>query len=173
MATAQQIAFWQSVLPVAQAIHASVPSLYVQTLLVQMGDETGYNAAGDPQNNLAGISPGGHLASYASRQKFIRAYVTTINSPLYALVRAAQGVVAQLYALGQSPWAAGHYHAAGAPDGQTLVDVYQGNQGYLDSLAGSVPVQIGGNTGNVPTWLPVVLVAAPLAALAIADLRRL
>ena len=172
--TAQQLAFWRSVLPVAQAIHAAVPQMYVQTLLAQMGDETGYNAAGYPANNLAGISPGGRLARYRSRQAFVRAYVTAIRSPLYARVRAAEGVAAQLYALGASAWASGHYNDGAGP-GSALAAIYQENRGLLDSLAGSVPVPLpfGGGTASIPTWLPVVAIGVPLAALAISDLRRL
>lgn len=174
MATAQQLAFWQSVAPLAVSVASQVPGLYPQTLLVQWGDETGYNAAGDPPNNLAGISPGGRLAAYRSRAAFGRAYIVTIKSPLYASVRSAPDVVDQLYALGRSPWAAGHY-ASGGVDGQALVDIYQQNRGLMDSLAGSIPVAPpgGGPAIAIPTWVPVAVVAVPIGVLIVSDLRRL
>jgi len=170
---AGQEAFWRAVAPYAAAVHAAIPSLWPQTLLVQWGVETGYNPAGYPPYNLAGISPGGHLAAYRSYGDFVRAYIATISSPLYAAVRQAPDVVDQLYALGESPWAAGHYHGPGQRPGQTLVDVYLQHRGYLDSLAGTIPVSVGGITAAVPTWVGAAVVGIPLAALIIADLRRL
>lgn len=176
MATAQQIAFWQSVAPLAVSVAARVPGLYPQTLLVQWGDETGYNAAGGPPNNLAGISPGDRLAAYRSRASFARSYVVTIKSPLYAAVRQAPDVVDQLYALGRSPWAGGHYIARGSTvPGSALVDIYQQNRGPLDSLSGSIPVNPpgGGAAIAIPTWVPVAVVAVPIGVLLVRDLRRL
>ena len=176
MATSAQLAFWQSVAPLAVSVAAQVPGLYPQTLLVQWGDETGYRTAGVPgyQNNLAGISPGGSLAAYRSRAAFGRAYIVTILSPLYGAVRSAGSVVAQLYALGRSPWASGHY-AVGGVDGQALVDIYQQNRGLLDSLAGSIPVTPpgGGPAIAIPTGVPVAVVAVPIGILLVSDLRRL
>jgi len=171
MATAQEVGFWQAVAPTARAVASQVPGLFPQTLLIQWADETGFNPTGTPPGswNLAGISPGGHLAHYRSLQAFMRAYVATIRSPVYAPVLAAPSVVAQLYALGQSPWASGHYALGGVP-GQALVDLYRANQGVVDSIAGSYPVAV---TASIPAWLPVAVVGIPVGAIVWAELRRL
>lgn len=105
--------------------------ILTSVILAQWADETGYGATLSDSGsrwNFAGISESsGTLKIYATEAVGVAAYVTTINSHLYDKVRAAVGPQAQCIALGQSPWAGGHYDAndfnAGRPITQPGIDL--------------------------------------------------
>lgn len=121
--------FSKELTPAARA--AADTGLFTSVVLAQWADETGYgtSSAWVYGNNPAGISPDGSIANYPSQAAGYAAYVETMNLDYYDAVRAAkeQGALAQAYALGQSPWAAGHYTGAGEAPGQSLVDIIETN----------------------------------------------
>lgn len=88
----------------------------VSVILAQWADETTYGAskAFVQQNNFAGVSVGGGVNTFKSKDDGLAAYVETANLGFYDPVRAAksQGAQAQAIALGKSPWAAAHYNGA-------------------------------------------------------------
>jgi hypothetical protein len=120
--------FFNSVLSPAIRCAADT-GLLTSVVLAQWADETAYGTsrAWVFGHNPAGVSPGGKIASYPSPAAGFDAYVQTMNLHYYDPVRAAKvgGAVGQAYALGASPWAGGHYCAAGQRQGQSLVDIIE------------------------------------------------
>lgn len=120
----------------AQAASAQT-GVPVATILAQWGVETGWGTsrAWVEGNNYAGVSPGGHVAYYGSRQAGLDAYVRTMNLDYYTAVRSAGEPYAAADALAVSPWAAGHYNG-----GRTL-------RGALDMILGTDP-SLGSSTSS-------------------------
>lgn len=126
--------FFDSVAPVALAI-ASQTTMLPEVLIAQFADETGFHAEGVWQGkegwsgkfNLAGISPNGKIADYASYAEFGAAYVKTISTKGYGypVVLAQRNISAQCTALGKSSWAGTRYDAdkTGEP-GKDLIGIY-------------------------------------------------
>jgi hypothetical protein len=101
-------------------------------VLAQWADETdwGQSPAFVNGHNLAGVSPGGVIASYPSIAAGLAAYIGTARSDLYDPVRAAKplGPSAQALALGRSDWATGKYIAEGSSTpGSALVALIADN----------------------------------------------
>jgi flagellum-specific peptidoglycan hydrolase FlgJ len=119
-----ETAFCQSMLPEAERASAAT-GVDVCVILAQWGDETAWGTSFEfvSQNNVAGISPGGNLAGYATVADSVTAYIRVMLDPLYAAVRAPVGYVAQAIALGISPWSTQHYHGPGQPDGSSLLEI--------------------------------------------------
>ena len=100
--------------------------LLPEVALAQWGCETAWGTSEAWLHgwNPAGISPEGHIAKYATVLEGMEAYVATVNNGYYTAVKeaAARGPIAQAIALGESPWAGGHYNN-GSGDGSTLVAI--------------------------------------------------
>lgn len=144
-------------------------------ILAQWSLETGHGSsyAFQVQNNYAGVSVAGGINSFQSKAAGLAAYIETLNLSYYDGVRAAKnsGAVAQMIALGASPWAATHYDqadwiAVGSPQdgrwnpphpGQDLIAVYnsdnlsQYDKGAPPSGPGNGPADPLGN--KVPKLL--------------------
>jgi hypothetical protein len=115
--------FWAEALPYAKQAHAATGVL-ASVILSQWADETGYGGPDWSQlHNPGNVSPGGADASYPTLQAGVEAYVAARNNGLYAAVKSARDWRAQCVALGQSPWAAGHYDATGGGPGSDLIDI--------------------------------------------------
>lgn len=114
-------AFFADVAPDAKIASART-GVPVSVILAQWAIETGYgtSSAWLTGHNYAGVSPGGHVASYTDRPSGLAAYISTLSSQFYAAVRGAGSPSAAAVALGDSPWAASHYGGHGA-DLQTVI----------------------------------------------------
>jgi hypothetical protein len=114
--------------------------LHAVVILAQWADETGWgtSSAWVDGFNPAGISPGGQIAKYSSVEEGMTHYVTTLNLPYYDRVRSAfsSGPLAQAIALGESPWAAGHYGGQEHP-GSDLVSIIDNQLAHFDGGAGT------------------------------------
>jgi hypothetical protein len=67
-----------------------------------------------------GISPSGY-AKYRDLTQFTDDYIRIINNGLYENVKAAVSIEDTAYALGQSPYAEGHYISGNGPKGSSLL----------------------------------------------------
>lgn len=164
--------FFTSAAPYAKAAASRVVGMFAVTPIVQWADETGYNMAGSPPGslNLAGIDEVNYntIHGFATLDAFVTAWVATIEDTYYGAVRAATSIEAQLLALGESPWAGGHYIAEGsAVPGSALLEIYSDNKTLIDGLVGTqrsegkvadtVPTLKSGNTGTAVKVLQVLL----------------
>jgi hypothetical protein len=127
--------------PYAQDVAQKVGGILPETILIQWADETGYGTSRAflEGHNPAGISFNGHLITFQTLAQGIARYqqILQIDAGWYRPVCEAQGVVAQLKALGASPWAASHYTAAGGEPGSTLVSMWESDQTEIaKALAG-------------------------------------
>ena len=75
-----------------------------------------------PESIAEGQTTNGGYARYASVDQFFLDYTRILKLPYYSAVRAGQTPEEQAYALGESPYASGHY-MAGGKKGQALIDV--------------------------------------------------
>lgn len=135
---------------------ASKTGLNRVLFLAQFALETGWGTSQlASHNNLAGIkytgffgSDFGGFASYDSLNQFESDYIRVLSLPFYDNVRASRGqsVNAQMVALGNSPWDAGHYNNGGGP-GSSL-EAFAGDFG----VSPSPPPPPSGNF----TWYTVV-----------------
>ncbi|HUD17546.1 MAG TPA: hypothetical protein VMQ59_09790 [Acidimicrobiales bacterium] len=120
--------FWQEALPYAQQCHAGTGVL-TSVLLAQAAVETGYggydwSVAHNPGN--VGSFDGQPVNEFPSLEAGTLAWIQTFNNGYYQAVKSAVGWQSQCYALGNSPWASGHYIANGVK-GQILVEIIQTN----------------------------------------------
>lgn len=134
----------------AAARAAADTGLFTSVVLAQWADETAYGTSRAflLGNNFAGVSPGGVVASYPSQAAGLQAYIDTMNLKYYDPVRAAKaaGSRDQAVALGEGPWAAGHYEAIGGGPGSALVAIidslnlatYDGAEGSLNPKPATV-----------------------------------
>jgi flagellum-specific peptidoglycan hydrolase FlgJ len=107
-------------------------------ILAQWAHETGWGTSvlARKCDNMAGIRFYGHkgttnrggFACYRSMAGFVADYVHTLKLPYYLKVRRAKGALAQISALGKSPWSASHY---GKPPGANLIGPYHLIAKYL------------------------------------------
>ena len=114
-------AFFAAALPYAQQEYAAT-GVHTSVVLAQWADEQGYRwpaMYNNPGNVGDPVSAG--QVSYPTVEAGVEASIQTMLLGYYAGVRSAVGWLAQCYALGQSPWAGGHYDAGGGPPGQDLV----------------------------------------------------
>ena len=133
MATPEQIqAFYEAMAPYAKGVAQKVGGILPQTILVQWADETGYGTSRAflEGHNPAGISFNGHLITFQSLEQGVSRYqqILQIDAGWYRPVCQAEGVTAQLKALGASPWAASHYTTAGGEPGSVLVSIWEADQ---------------------------------------------
>ena len=121
-------AFLAEALPYARRASAAT-DVRVSVVLAQWIDETWDPATQSPgfdwtvRHNPGNVSPGGVLATYATLDEGVAAWVETMLQPVYRPVRAAPSATVQAGALGASPWAESHYMAHGPPPGSDLVDL--------------------------------------------------
>lgn len=131
------MSFFDDAAPWAQIAHTHTGVL-PSVILAQWADETGYRwpAPGNNPGNVGNTVHGGQV-NFSSVAAGVDAYIQTMNLPYYAAVRAAPNWVDQCYALGRSPWAAGHYNADGGPPGEDLVKIVLNNDlaTHYDSAA--------------------------------------
>lgn len=134
MSANKELTFFEAVKPLIHDVVAAVPELYPEVVAAQWADESEWNpggiAANYPSdtaargvNNFAGITNGRQLINFATTTDFVRAYVTAIQANWYDAVRSAKDPQEQAKALGESPWAAGHYMPVGGYPGETLVQI--------------------------------------------------
>ncbi|MHB2020335.1 MAG: glucosaminidase domain-containing protein [Candidatus Xenobia bacterium] len=186
-----QSAWFSSVAPYAEEVHAATGVL-TGVLLAVMALETGYGTSQlAHQNNLSGIKyegqPGtsgqdGPFATYSSPQAWAADMSHELSLPRYAGVRRAQGAMAQMSQFAMSGYDGGSF-AQQQEYGSTLVKIYaeQGLAAYdgagpvtaspsqLLQLPGGASVQTSGCAPSVATFL----LAAATAAGCIAELRHL
>jgi hypothetical protein len=155
-AAALPFATWAS-----QATGVEVP-----VILAQWADENGYvwPPPGNNPGNVGNTEHGGQV-TYPTVSAGVAAYIATMQLPYYTQVRDAPTWEDQCYALGASPWAAGHYNASGGKPGSDLVKIIEAN-GWATSPPPPPPIPpedivdafenskgqtvIVGNTGNPP-----------------------
>lgn len=130
----------------AAAHVAKVTPMLPSVLLAQWGNETAWGTSSAFVNghNLAGISSGGEIINYATLGACVVAYVETIDLGSYDAVRAAKdaGPVAQAKALGESPWAGGHYTGTAPfdyPGGALVAELEAFDLVRFDTLLGAGP----------------------------------
>jgi hypothetical protein len=114
-------AFFTAALPYAQQEFAAT-GVHTSVVLAQWADEQGYRwpAMYNNPGNVGDPVNAGQVG-YPTVEAGVQASINTMLLGYYTGVRAAVGWLAQCYALGQSPWAGGHYDASGGPPGQDLV----------------------------------------------------
>lgn len=106
--------------------------LDTSVILAQWADETawGSSSAWVDGHNYAGVSPGGHIASYASPAAGLDAYIATMNgSPQFGpRVRTGATPSAQCELLGSAHpvWAASGYNNGAGP-GSALIAIIEAN----------------------------------------------
>lgn len=130
-------------------------------VLTQWAFETGWGTSALAVNghNLAGIkhyTPGTTSLvfwTYPSVAAFVTDYENTLRLSYYTdvLAQRGKGTVATLYALGRSPWDAGHY---GSPAGTNVVNLWNGT---IAPLAGVAPTP----TAPPPSGLDPTALYAP------------
>lgn len=142
--------FFAVALPYAHQAHAQTGVL-VSVILAQWADETGYGGPDwSPNNNPGNVGSydGQPVAKFPSLQAGVNAYIQTMRLDYYAAVRAATTATAQATALGQSPWASGHY---GNPPGADLIAILNTyNLTQYDALP-PIPVPIKEETMSLAT----------------------
>ncbi len=129
--------FFPAALPYAQQEFAAT-GVHVSVVLAQWADEQGFQwpaMYNNPGNVGDPVSDG--QVGYPTVEAGVQASIDTMLLGYYAGVRAAVGWLAQCYALGQSPWAGGHYDAAGGPPGTDLVTII--NDYNLTQYDGAAP----------------------------------
>jgi hypothetical protein len=115
--------FFAEALPYAKQAHAATGVL-MSVILGQWADETGYGGYDwSVLHNPGNVSPNDAEGSYPTLQAGVDAYISTMKQSDYAAVRSAKDWRAQCVALGQSPWAGGHYDATGGGPGSDLIDI--------------------------------------------------
>lgn len=153
-ADSREQAFVNQVLAYAQVVSRE-SSVLVSVILAQWADETawGTSEAWVDGHNPAGISPGGVIASYPSISEGVDSWLATILDPLYNDVRLATGWNAQALALGESPWAAGHYELGGVPGAALVAIITEQSLWQYDQPAGDVgaSTSTGGSTMDTDT----------------------
>ncbi len=132
--------FWPEALPWAQQVHSRLPVMFVSVVLAQWASETGYggydwSVAHNPGN--VGSFDGRPVNTFPNLQTGVDAYIQTLQNGYYRAVLAATTWSSQCYALGNSPWASGHYEAAGPPPGEDLIKIVNANN--LTQYDGSQP----------------------------------
>lgn len=132
--------FWPEALPWAQQVHSRLPVMFVSVVLAQWASETGYggwdwSVAHNPGN--VGSFDGQPVNTFPNLQTGVNAYIQTLQNGYYAAVLHTTNWAAQCYALGNSPWASGHYEAAGGPPGEDLIKIVQANN--LTQYDGAAP----------------------------------
>jgi hypothetical protein len=115
--------FFVDALPYAQQASAAT-KVEVAVILAQWADEQGYQWP-PMYNNPGNVGDPGAAGqtSYSTVEAGVEAYISTMLLPYYSGVRASIGDTAQCYALGQSPWAGGHYDQDGGPPGEDLIKI--------------------------------------------------
>lgn len=148
--------FWDEALPYARQVHAAMPEMFVSFVLAQWADETGYGGydwavAHNPGN--VGSFDGQPVNTFPTLEAGVAAYMQTLKNGYYNGVLAAKDWQAQCYAMGQSPWASGHYEAGGPPPGQDLVKIVQNNDltQYDSAPIPPLPVPIKEETMSLAT----------------------
>jgi hypothetical protein len=120
------LAFFETALPYAEQAHEETDVL-VSVVLSQWADETAFGGPDwsvyhNPGN--VGDPAAGGQTTYSSLQTGVEAYIRTMNNGLYQAVKAQPGYQGQCLALGDSPWAGGHYIANGVK-GLVLIQIIQ------------------------------------------------
>lgn len=115
--------FAAAYLPTAETV-SSATGIDAYVLLAQWAVETAWGSAIYNANNLGNIrcSPTS-FCQYANLQEFADAAIATWRNGYYGAVLATAGAEAQLIAIGESPWDAGHYNNGGGP-GSSLVAAF-------------------------------------------------
>lgn len=115
---------------------ATSGKMLAATHMVQAANETGFFAGGvwrgiegwDGKNNLTGISPAGTIANYPTEADYAAAYMKVMESKGYGypkvLEEGAQGVRAQLLALGESEWNGNNHYSYGGQVGGKLLQIW-------------------------------------------------
>ena len=123
-------AFFAEALPWAQGVHSRLPVMFTSVVLAQWAEETGYGGPDwSPNNNPGNVGSfdGQPVNKFPTMQTGVNAYMQTLQNGYYPTVLAAKTWAAQCYALGVSPWASGHYEAAGGPPGEDLIKIVTAN----------------------------------------------
>jgi hypothetical protein len=115
-------------------------------ILAQWGNETawGTSVAFVEGKNFAGVSSGGKVLSYPNYPAGLAAYEWVAKLSYYDAVRAAHdaGPIAEAKALGESPWAGGHYEGDGAfayPGGALVEEIQLYDLARFEYLDGTGP----------------------------------
>lgn len=120
--------------------------------------------------NYAGINGSGcgGYQRYSSLSAFAQGEIATLNNGLYHGVLAAAGAPlhTQMIALGNSPWAGGHYNDGGGP-GSSLWSTWNSEFAGMGLDCGAVPSS-GGTHPKVPPTVPPT--TAPPVSVAVSKL---
>ncbi len=110
------------------AIQASeATGVNAQLIMAQWGNETDWGQHFAAANNVGnvGVYSGGPNPTFNTIEQGVQAYINTMLQPDYATVRSAPNLQAQAIALGESPWAGGHYNNGSGP-GSDLLGILHG-----------------------------------------------
>jgi hypothetical protein len=112
---AQITAFVNEYAPYAETA-AQATGLNAQLILAEWGNEVAYGTAWSEKNNIGniGVYSGGPNPSYATIGEGVQAYINEIKSIPSIMATAGQSLAAQAEAIGNSPYASGHYLATGS-----------------------------------------------------------
>ena len=135
-------------------------------LLAQWGVETAWGASMFNACNLGNIRClqsvpcVGGFAQFPDLGSFCLNCIAVWHNGMYGPVLAAKTPSAQLLAIGQSPWDAGHYNNGGGP-GSSIVAAYSllplgGNMAEADDVY-NVLVKNGATLGGSISWLATAL----------------
>lgn len=163
------MSFFTDYLKDAQNASAACDVL-TSVILAQWADETRYGGsyAFVTENNYAGVSAGGSVNGFPTKEAGLSAYISCLNQGIYDGVRQANGWHDQCVALGESPWAGAKYDAndynAGRPlsnPGVDLIGIVTANNltqydtGSTATGAGSVNAGFNGSPQGSPIAPPV------------------
>lgn len=159
---------------------ASATGLDCRLFLTQWGYESSWGTSSvASHNNFAGIehSSGkgctcctgdGVYTVCPSVADFTALYIAILEQSIYAGVRATAGqaLSAQMVALGESAWAAGHYEGTCGTPGCALIELYNANASAIDACSTTTPPPPppAGDTGFQTVLVLVVALGLGAAA---------
>ena len=178
--------FLAAMAPYARA-QATATGLDCRLFLVQWAYESTWGTSPvSRNNNFAGIenSSGkgctvcnGVYTCCPTVADFSALYTAIITDSTYATLRKAAGesLALQFVALGNSPWAAGHYEGSCGTPGCGLAELYHANQALFDAAgcqSVSPPPPPPGPTQSLSELLPALLIGASVILVSTELYRR-
>lgn len=150
---------------IARTVHAGT-NIPVSVVLAQMADETGYGtshlwiACKNPSGMTTNGSTFWCFSSYSNAAaQYVRQYHNGFYSGVLNTAAKTQNATTVALALGQSPWAGGHYYANGQSGGALVAIINQYNLTKYDKSAPAKTPPASNKTSPTVIQQPAFLLA--------------